>query len=42
VFVVAVLVVYIIQPDYAGSTGIGNGLQFSEYAEQFNEADHQH
>lgn len=42
VFVVAVLVVYIIQPDYTGSTGIGNGLQFSEYAEQFNEADHDH
>ena len=42
VFVVAVLVVYIIQPDYTGSTGIGNGLQFSEYAEQYNEAGHQH
>ena len=41
VFVVAVLVVYIIQPDYTGSTGIGNGLQFSEYAEQYNEAGHQ-
>lgn len=36
VFVVAVLLVYIIQPDYTTSSGLGNGLQFSEYAEKFN------
>ena len=36
VFAVAVLLVYIIQPDYATSSGLGNGLQFSEYADQFN------
>ena len=38
VFVVAVLMVYIIQPDYSSSSGIGNGLQFSDYADQFNNA----
>ena len=43
VFVVAVLMVYIIQPDYTSSTGIGNGLQYSEFADQFNGTEqHQH
>ena len=36
VFAVAVLLAYIIQPDYTTSSGLGNGLQFSEYAEKFN------